>query len=190
MCILATSPAPPAPSAGAVQRSKSVEGWVMALILKTAAAWSIVSLAMVNRYTFVVVNRECGTGESLHIRHGQSWVCGNGESLHIRRGQRHQKKTTKDQTTTITKDHHRPDDQRHQMLFWCLLMFFWNRALYTLRIPLSCTNSWKKHAPAAKPTKTARCTLYESPELHELVQKARSSHQTHQTHLVRNRCRK
>jgi hypothetical protein len=67
-----TSPAPPAPSAGAVQRSKSVEGWVMAFILKTAAAWSILGLAMVNRYIFVVVNRECGTGESLHIRHGQS----------------------------------------------------------------------------------------------------------------------
>ena len=81
-------------------------------LLKTAAAWSILRLVMVNRYTFVVVNRECGTGESLHIRHGQSRVCGNGESLHIRRGQRHPKKTTKDQTTTITKDHQRPDDQK------------------------------------------------------------------------------
>ena len=41
-------------------------------LLKTAAAWSILRLVMVNRYTFAVVNRECGTGESLHIRHGQS----------------------------------------------------------------------------------------------------------------------
>ena len=61
--------------AGAQRRrraKKQIGGRMGHGLLKTAAAWSILRLVMVNRYTFVVVNRECGTGESLHIRHGQS----------------------------------------------------------------------------------------------------------------------
>ena len=74
--IFVTSPAPPAPSAGAVQRSKSGEGWVNESWLSywkqqrhgqssvwqwwivTHSSWSIVSVVLVNRYIFGMVNRE------------------------------------------------------------------------------------------------------------------------------------
>ena len=71
------------------------------------------SVIMVNRYIFVVVNRESAVMVNRYIfGMVNREPVGNGESLHIRRGQRHPKKTTKDQTTTIRKDHQRPDDQK------------------------------------------------------------------------------
>ena len=86
-----------------------------------------------------MVNLASGNGESLHIRRGQSWVWYWWIVTHSARSivslwewwnvtysswSKTQKKTTKDQTTTIRKDHKRPDDQKTpNCLFWCCLMF-------------------------------------------------------------------